>query len=606
MDIQALAQQFSDEHGNFLLDPMWTLPALGEFVYAQDTHDKQRTTLRFFDYSQGETEITYTREQVRTRILAVAARLQQVGKPGQHVAICAPNCPEYLFGFLGAMYAAMVPVPLYDPQEPGHKGQLASVLEIAQPTVVLSNQAAAGAVRRHFASRPIDKRPRILAIDALPDTVAASFDPAHPAVAQWAEATGMTPLDAPAMLQFTSGSTRAPAGVELTHKNLLTNIMQIVLTAKLFEPLRFVSWLPLHHDMGLILAALSLLMGHEMDLLSPRDFLFSPQRWAQRLDAKHSDAVVATCIPNFALELVSRPGAVDFSGIDLSRISAFVVGSEPVNPAAVRAFIEVASPYGFPAASMWPTYGLAEAALLAAVPQQGVLPTSTHFERAGLSKGKAVVGAAEGAEIMACGRTIVGQSLAIVDAVSGRELADGEIGEIWIAGGNVARGYYQNSQQTAATFSNTIVAREQDSRAAGREDAQWLATGDLGVIIDDELYITGRIKDLVIIAGRNHYPQDIELTVQEASEHIRPAAVAAFAIPGDEGEQLIILAERDINADPATDAAVAPVIREAVVKAHGIAPAEIRILAPGEIARTSSGKIARAKNRLEYLASQEQ
>ncbi|MDO4929168.1 MAG: AMP-binding protein [Corynebacterium sp.] len=606
MDIQALAQQFSDEHGNFRLDPTWTLPMLGEFVYAQESHDKQRTTVRFFDHSQGEAEITYTREQVRTRILAVAARLQQVGTPGQHVAICAPNSPEYLFGFLGAMYAAMVPVPLYDPQEPGHKDQLASVLEVAQPAVVLTNRAAAGAVRRHFASRPVDKRPRILAIDALPDTVAASFDPAHPAVTQWAADTGTALLDAPAMLQFTSGSTRTPAGVELTHKNLLTNIMQIVLTAKLYEPLRFVSWLPLHHDMGLILAALSLLMGHEMDLLTPRDFLFDPQRWAQRLDAKHSDAMVATCIPNFALELVSRPGVVDFSGIDLSRVGAFVVGSEPVNPTAVRNFIDAAIPYGFPAASMWPTYGLAEAALLAAVPQQGALPTSMYFERAELSMGKAVIGAAGTTEIMACGRTIFGQSLAIVDAANGQELADGEIGEIWIAGGNVARGYYQNSQQTAATFSNRIRAREQDSRAAGREDAQWLATGDLGVIIDGDLYITGRIKDLIIVAGRNHYPQDIELTVQEASEDIRPAAVAAFAIDGVEGEQLIILAERDVNADPANDAAMMPVIREAVASAHGIVPADIRILDPGTIARTSSGKIARANNRLQYLASREQ
>lgn len=615
MDFQAVIQQFFDESGHLHFDSHLTLPALGELLYQRDTQP-ERPLLRFFDYSQGEPGVvhTSTRRAVHTRILATAARLQQIAHPGDRVALCAPNCPEYLYGFLGAIYAALLPVPLYNPAEPGHHQHMRAVLEQTQPAVILTVQSCAGTVRSWYAHTPRAQRPRILALDALPDTVAAFYEADHAATQRWYAAQQFSPIDTPALLQFTSGATRTPVGVCLSHRNILANIVQILASSQLLQPVRFVCWLPLHHDMGLILAALCVLFGHELDLMRPQDFLMNPQRWLDRLAADSSGIAVATCIPNFALEYVTQPEVVDFSAVDLSAVAAFVVGSEAVNPTAVRKFLDLAEPRGFSAAALWPTYGLAESTLLAALPQEqpDQAPYLATFDREALAAGQAVAATA-GVTLPSCGRSIRAQGLAIVHPDTGQELADAQVGEVWIAGDNVATGYYGNSELTAATFAHTIIPRATDSRAAQHQQAQWLATGDLGVIVADRLYITGRRKDLIIIAGRNHYPQDIEQTAQEASAHIRPAAVAAFAIPGTGTEQLVIMAERHITAageahvaEDAGDAAVCHAIREAVAQQHGVVPADIVVVAAHTLARSTSGKIARQQCRAQYLAQQGQ
>ncbi|AIT90074.1 acyl-CoA synthase [Corynebacterium ulcerans] len=613
MDLNQAMRQFFDEKGEINLRPELTLAGLGEVLFQADAAmgGADRHCIRFWDFSssrEGEAR-DFNRTEVNTRIKVVAARLQQVGSIGDRVAILANNSPEYLFGFLGSLYAGMVPVPLYDPTEPGHADHLTAVMGDAKPTIVLTNNTSATAVRRFFAEIPGAERPRIISIDSLPDSGAQSF--VNPLLTEegqaFAAALKTAPVDLPAFLQYTSGSTRTPAGVMLTNRSILTNVLQIFTAIQLKTPLRLVSWLPLHHDMGIILAAFVTLLGLEFELMAPRDFIQQPSRWVNQLKRREGDNAVYTVVPNFALELAARYAAPEAgSDADFSKVDGLIVGSEPVTEKAVNAFVEAFGPFGLNRSAIRPSYGLAEASLLVTTPQTPERPSIAYFDRDELAANKAVrvdSDSPAAVSMMGCGQAVAPQKLVIVDPETKQELADGSIGEIWVHGDNVAAGYLDRDADTAETFRNTLAGRlAENSRAEGApEDDRWMATGDLGTMVDGDLFITGRLKDLVIIAGRNHYPQDIEYTVDHASEHIRPAAVAAFAIEGDDVEKLIILAERDLERDASGDAEAIEAIRAAVTESHGVVPTDIRVVAPGEILRSSSGKIARRVNKKAYL-----
>ncbi|MCS4535975.1 FadD32-like long-chain-fatty-acid--AMP ligase [Corynebacterium sp. HS2168-gen11] len=613
MDLHAVIGQFFNEKGEIVLRPELTLAGMCEVLYqaeaAAGTTD--RTCLKFWDYAaarEGEVR-SFTRKEINTRIKAVAARLQQIGTIGDRVVILANNSPEYIFSMLGALYAGMVPIPLYDPNEPGHADHLKAVIGDSEPKVVLTNSTSAAAVRAFFAHLPGSQRPRILAVDALPDSLATSFvNPLQTEAAQQLLATSkISPVEMTAFLQYTSGSTRTPAGVVLTNRSILTNVLQIFVATKLKNPLRLVSWLPLHHDMGIILAMFMIILGLDMEFMAPRDFIQQPSRWIQQIRRRsESDVNVYTVVPNFALELAARYGKPnDDRGIDLSNLDGLIIGSEPVTEKALEAFLGAFGEYNFDPSVIRPSYGLAEASLLVTTPQTDRRPLITHFDRDALAEGKAVV-VEKGQHSVAfasCGQVVRPQFATIVDPETRAELPDGVVGELWCHGDNMAAGYLDRPADTQETFRNTLGERlAEGSRVVGApDDDKWMATGDLAVILDGETYITGRLKDLIIIAGRNHYPQDIEFTVDLASEHVRPAAVAAFAIPGDDVEKLIILAERDLEATPAGDAQAIEQIRAAVVAEHGVVPADIQILAPDEIARSSAGKIARRVNKKRYL-----
>lgn len=612
MDLHAVMSQFFDEKGNITLKPELTLAGLCEVLYQADAMQggADRHTLRFWDFCESRegTPVDFTRQQVNTRIKSVAARLQQVGTIGDRAVILANNSPEYLFSFLGTLYAGMVPIPLYDPNEPGHADHLKAVIGDSNPKVVLTNSRSAGSVRKFFADVPSRERPRILSVDSLPDSLAASFvNPLTTEAAQVMLAKSQSmPVDLPAFLQYTSGSTRIPAGVILTNRSIVTNVLQIFTAVQLKTPLRLVSWLPLHHDMGIILAAFITIIGLEFEMMAPRDFIQQPSRWIDQLNRRETDVNTYTVVPNFALELAARY-AVPAEGetLDLSAIEGLIVGSEPVTEKAVEGFLEVFSKYGLRTEAVRPSYGLAEASLLVTTPQTPNRPLISHFDREELAAGRAVIveKGPNTVAIASCGQVVRPQQLVIVDPETKQELPDGQIGELWTHGENTAAGYLDRPEDTAETFRNTLAGRlPENSRAEGApDDDRWMASGDLAVIIDDEVYITGRLKDLIIIAGRNHYPQDIEFTVDHASEQVRPACVAAFAVEGDDVEKLIILAERDLDKDPSGDAAAVEAIRAAVSEAHGVVPSDIRIMNPDEIARSSSGKIARRVAKKRYL-----
>ncbi|MDO5507369.1 MAG: FadD32-like long-chain-fatty-acid--AMP ligase [Corynebacterium casei] len=616
MDLHAAMQQFYNDKGEITLAPQLSLAGLAELLYQGDLHTGggDRKALRFWDYSNsrdGEL-VVYTRQEINTRVKAVAARLQQVGKLNDRVAILAGNSPEYLFGFIGALYAGMVPVPLYDPNEPGHADHLRAVFADCQPKIVLTNSVSAQAVRTHFSELPSRERPRILSVDSLPDSLAESYVTPQSTLEgqQLLAMSTVMPIDQTAFLQYTSGSTRTPAGVELTNRSILTNVLQIYSAAKLKMPLRLVTWLPLHHDMGIILSLFVVIMGLPFEMMGPRDFIQQPKRWVDQLKRKDIDEKLAatyTVVPNFALELATRYGKpAEGEELDLSNLDGIIIGSEPVTQTAVENFYEVFKNNGLDRKVLRPSYGLAEASLLVSTPQNDERPVFNHFDREALAAGqaKSVEASESSVPFASNGQVVTGQYLTIVDPETRAEVADSVVGELWAHGENMAVGYLGREDETKATFRNTLGERlAEGSRVEGApDDDKWMATGDLGTIIDGELYITGRLKDLIVIAGRNHYPQDIEGTIQEASDHVRPDSIAAFSVEGDNTEQLIVLIERADSADESGDEAATEAVRTAVSKNHGIVPDVIEWKAPHEINRTSSGKIARRVAKKNYLA----
>ena len=556
-----------------LLAPEFTLAQLAEKLF-QSEADPDRVVMRQWVYGEEETCRELTRAQVNNRIKVVAGRLQQVAEPGTRVAILAGNSPEYVFGFLGALYAGMVPIPLYDPNEPGHADHLKAVFGDCEPSIVVTNRVSAAAVRKYFSAQR--ERPRVISLDALPDSLASSWTPVE-------GGAGDT-----AFLQYTSGSTRTPAGVELTNRAIITNVAQIFQALQLQMPARIVSWLPMHHDMGIILAVFVTILGLDFEMMTPRDFIQHPDRWVRRLTA--GKQVTYAAIPNFALELAARHA----EDADFSHVAGIIIGSEPVTESAVDSFLDA---FSVDRSVLRPSYGLAEAALIVSTPQTEKRPVISHFNRAELAAGRAVIEdkSEDTVAYASNGQCVPHQHLAIVDPETRAEVKDGVIGEIWVHGPNMATGYLNRPEETAATFRNTLGERQQDGLP---EDGYWMATGDLATIVDGELYITGRLKDLIVIAGRNHYPQDIEGTVQAASVQVRPDSVAAFSVEGNDSESLVLLVERADDAQPSGDAEATEAIRTAVIAHHGITPDDIVWKAPGEINRTSSGKIARrvAKN----------
>lgn len=568
MDLKAQMGQF--------LAPEFTLAQLAENLFQAET-DPDRVVMRQWIYGEEETCRELTRAQVNNRIKVVAARLQQVAEPGTRVAILAGNSPEYVFGFLGALYAGMVPIPLYDPNEPGHSDHLKAVFGDCEPSIVVTNRVSAAAVRTYFSAQR--ERPRIISLDALPDSLASSWTPVE----------GTT--EDTAFLQYTSGSTRTPAGVELTNRAIITNVAQIFQAVQLQMPARIVSWLPMHHDMGIILAVFVTILGLDFEMMTPRDFIQHPDRWVRRLTAGKQATYAA--IPNFALELAARHA----EDADFSHVAGIIIGSEPVTESAVDSFLGA---FSVDRSVLRPSYGLAEAALIVSTPQTEKRPVIAHFNRAELAAGRAVIEdkSEDTVAYASNGQCVPHQHLAIVDPETRAEVKDGVIGEIWVHGPNMATGYLNRPEETAATFRNTLGERQQDGLP---EDDYWMATGDLATIVDGELYITGRLKDLIVIAGRNHYPQDIEGTVQAASAQVRPDSVAAFSVEGNDSESLVLLVERADDAQPSDDAEATEAIRTAVTAHHGITPDDIVWKAPGEINRTSSGKIARRVAKKNYV-----
>lgn len=597
-------EDYLDDNGDIALPEDATLTA---YLDRNIANLGETLAYRYLDFTRDDAGIAegITWAQLGTKLRAVGARLQQVSTPGDRVAILAPQGIDYVVGFFAAINAGMIAVPLFAPELPGHVERLDATLADATPSVVLTTTDAAQSVRDFFRKRPASLRPRIIAIDAIPDAVGATYTAAEPAT------------DDIAYLQYTSGSTRTPVGVEITHRGVCTNVLQMILAGGLDTNIRSVSWLPLYHDMGLLMIMFPALCGGHITLMSPLAFVRRPHRWITQLAAEAAHGRVFAAAPNFAYELAAQRGLPkDTRGLDLRNVAGLLNGSEPVNMASIEAFNATFAPYGLPATAIKPSYGMAEATLSVATIAADAAPSVLHIDREQLSAGRAEPVAPDhpaAVPYVSCGQVIANQWATIVDSDSGAELAERTVGEIWLHGDNIARGYWGRADETELVFRNKLQSRlESDSHATGApEGGLWLRTGDLGTYVDGQLYVIGRIKDLIIIDGRNHHPQDIEATVSKASPAVRAGYVAAFSLSANDipdasnsntGERLVVIAERATGAGRTEQAPVAAAIRAAVSRHHGLPIADVRLVAAGAIPRTSSGKLARRACKSEYLA----
>jgi fatty acid CoA ligase FadD32 len=597
-------------HNPFIVDGKIKFPPKTNLVRHVEKWAKVRgdqLAYRFLDFSTERDgvarDILWSDFSARNR--AVGARLQQVTQPGDRIAILCPQNLDYLISFFGALYSGRIAVPLFDPAEPGHVGRLHAVLDDCAPSTILTTTDAAEGVRKFIRARSAKERPRVIAVDAVPTEVAST----------WQE-------------QYTSGSTRTPTGVMISHLNLPTNVLQVLNSLEGTEGDRGCMWLPFFHDMGLITALLAPVLGQSFTFMTPAAFVRRPGRWIRELARKPGETGgVFSAAPNFAFEHAAMRGLPrdDEPPLDLSNVKGILNGSEPVSPASMRKFYEAFAPYGLQETAIKPSYGLAEATLFVSTTPKNEKPRIIHVDRDALNKGSFVEVAADAPNAVAqvsAGKIGVDEWAAIVDTDSATELPDGQIGEIWLHGKNLGGGYWGKEEESAQTFRNILKSRIQESHAEGvLDDGLWVRTGDYGTYYDGHLYIAGRIKDLVIIDGRNHYPQDLECTAQEATKALRVGYVAAFSVPAnqlseavfnnphaglkfdseDASEQLVVVGERAAGAHKLDYEPIADDIRGAVAVAHGVTVRDVLLVSAGTIPRTSSGKIGRRACRAAYL-----
>ncbi|MEU8118542.1 fatty acyl-AMP ligase [Spirillospora sp. NPDC049024] len=545
----------------------------------------------FVDYSADPSGAHRTLSWAETdrRARAMAVTLRQVSGPGERAALLLPQTLEYMMTMLGALYSHVIAVPLFSPDLPGHADRLIGAYADAEPAVIVTTRNALPHVEKFLADHDVPQPKEILFAEEVDLSLADRWQ--DEAIA----------FDDIAYLQYTSGSTRRPAGVEITHGNVTANAAQLWAGWAPEKPNpELVSWLPLFHDMGLIATmALPLVRGDHAIYTDPVSFIMNPMRWLQ-LIAERPGKNVYTAGPNFAYEYVASMAAPEkIADLDLSGLTTCLNGAEPIRTSTLSMFADALAPAGLRPGAQAPGYGLAEATVFVTAAAEDVPPKIISVDREALTQGDLRLredGAEGTSELVSCGRPC-GQIVAIVDPEARVEQPDGRVGEIWVHGPNTAPGYWRNSERSQDTFGGELA--EPGDLPSG----PWMKTGDYGVVHEGELYVTGRIKDLIIVDGRNHYPQDIEVTAQEAHPAIRPDHVAAFALTGEETERLVVVAERNrrvplgrLDVDEVESA-----VRAAVNVEHEMSVHDFVLIEPGGVSRTSSGKIARAATRQRYL-----
>lgn len=504
-----------------------------------------------------------------------ASALQALGvKPGDRVMLGLPTGVDFIRSFFGTLLAGGVPVPFYPPARTkgmaDYEAHLAALIRRAEPRVILTLERVRLIVEA--AALTAGSRAQVLLPDALKPTERYVPPPEDP--------------QALALIQFTSGSTRAPKGVMLTHEGLIANMVSYVTAIAVTPEDRTVSWLPLYHDMGLIgMLLMPLYAGIPTMLMSPQAFLLDVKRWLWGI---HRFRGTISTAPNFAYQLIlNRVTDAQLEGLDLSSWRLALCGAEPVLASTLEAFGQRLAPYGFEPKALSPVYGMAEIALGATAPVMGRGMRVDHIAGDRLeAEGKALpFDAASGgrdARVVSVGRPIPDYRIRIASP-EGVELPERTAGEIQIQGPSVMRGYMGDPQATAEAFVDG-----------------WLRTGDVGYMADGEVFVVGRLKDLILKGGRNYAPQDFEALASEV-EGVRQGCVAAFGITDEERgtERIVVVAETRVP--PAEHPALARAIAARLSQGLGVQPDDVRLIAPGALPKTSSGKIQRDKARKLYL-----
>ncbi|SCY65181.1 amino acid adenylation domain-containing protein [Nitrosospira sp. Nl5] len=501
-------------------------------------------------------------------VRALAAALQERFSPGERALLLLDNDEHYVIGFFACLYAGLIAVPVFPPESvrERHLARLLAIASDAEARCILTTSEILPLIS-DAAIAQFDQAV-VIAVDAVKLDEASAW-------------RSYTPQDDDiAFLQYTSGSTSTPKGVMVSHGNLMVNARAFEQSMSICAEDIFVSWLPLYHDLGLIGGVLQPIhRGIPVVLMTPKFFIERPVRWLEAI-SRHRATVSGA--PNFAFQLcVERVRTAQLQDLDLSSWRVAFSGAEPVRHATMNAFAECLAPAGFAAGAIYPCYGLAEATLLITGGTRGDGVEGHRFSAETLAQGRAEV-AERGTSLVACGAPVPGHTVRIVEPETLNQLTDGNIGEIWIGGPSLARGYWRRSQETSETFVN-------------HEGERWLRTGDLGFLYTGQLYIAGRHKDLIIIRGQNIYPQDLEQIVEEEVEAARKGRVAAFSVETAAGEGIGVAVEISRGMQKLIPVeTLVQALSEAVSGSCHEPLSVVVLLNPGALPKTSSGKLQRA------------
>jgi acyl-CoA synthetase (AMP-forming)/AMP-acid ligase II len=536
--------------------------------WADETPEK--TALKFVD---GKADCWISYRELLDETAAVAARLRSADLPKTTVLLLYPSGLDFVIAFLGCLRAGVVPIPVALPTTRGAPAKIEAIAGDAGARAILTTGPQLRRLKKLLGA--LDG-PRVQWIPT--DEVACGPE---------AEAAGEDPVPrARAFIQYSSGTTGTPKGVMVSHSNLVHNLAMLQDAFSLSPADLCVSWLPHHHDMGLIAAILlSLYTGASAVLMDPLDFLLRPVQWLATISEHRATYSGA---PNFAYEhCVAAISEADKAGLDLGCWTLATIAAEPIRAQTIDKFGRAFTACGFDPRAFYPGYGLAEATLMVAGGTRGAGPILCS-ERTSRIAPHALIPSPDGTG--AAARLLVSSGrprakVALVDPDTLLRCGDGETGEIWVSGESIAQGYWNRPNESLLTFRAHI---------AGTGEGPFLRTGDLGFLHQGYLYVTGRLKDLVIIRGKNHYPQDIELTAQQSHPGLRADGCAAFSVDAAGEERLAIVQEVD-EARIATldaDAALAA-IRQAVWRAHDVQVYALSLVRPGRVPRTTSGKMRR-------------
>lgn len=533
----------------------------------------------------GETEsVSLTYQELERKAQAIAVRLQnQVKVSGARVLLLFPPGLDFITAFFGCLYAGCVAVPAYPPRRNQKISRLQAIVLDAQASIALTTTSELTRIESQLVQNPKLSAIHWLAIDKIGSDCASDWQDPTPG------------SDQIAILQYTSGSTGTPKGVMLSHGNLLHNSAVIHECFQDTPNSIGLTWLPVYHDMGLIGGVLQpLYVGAKMMLMSPVDFLQSPVRW---LKAISRYKVTTSGSPNFAYDLCVRQiTSEQRAQIDLSSWEVAFCGAEPIRSETLERFTSTFADCGFRHEAFYPCYGMAETTLFVSGGLKTQPPVICQIEKTALEKNKVIVATDNRSDIqkiVGCGRSWLDTKIVIVEPNSLTRLTDGQVGEIWVSSPSVASGYWNQPSQTKDTFHAYLDTDEEPH----------LRTGDLGFLQDGELFVTGRLKDLIILLGRNHYPQDIELTVEQSHPALHPGCGSVFSVEIAGVEQLVIVQEvkrthlRKLNANDAISA-----IRKVVAEEHDLQAYAILLLKTGTLPKTSSGKVQRSACRDSFLA----
>lgn len=583
---------------NFLETPLKT-STLVDILRYRAWHQPDKKAYRFLiDGETNAVDLTY--QELAQTAQAIASQLQQFCQPGDRALLLYQPGIEYISAFFGCLFAGVVAVPAYPPRPNRSLSRLQSILSDAKAAVALTTTSIFASLSQRVADAPELETLGWLATDQIDPLLANTWqDP-------------QVNSHHLAFLQYTSGSTATPKGVMITHANLLHNLEAIAHCFGHSPQSRGVIWLPPYHDMGLIGGILQpLYAGFPVVLMSPLIFLQSPFRWLKAI----SDYQATTSGgPNFAYQLcINKITPEQKQTLDLSSWEVAFNGAEPINPETLTQFAATFAECGFAPQAFYPCYGMAETTLIVSGGAKTALPIYQTVAAEALEKNWVVpvspASPLTTRTLVGCGQQIPHHSIAIVHPDTLTRCTAGEVGEIWIKGPSVAQGYWNKAEESRYTFHAYL---------ADTGEGPFLRTGDLGFLDNGELFVTGRLKDLIIINGHNHYPQDIERTVEQSHPAIRPTCSAAFSVTIDGEERLVIVAEverryrhrQKVAKSPENPSghhswdalAVIQSIRRAVSSHHDLQVDQVLLIKHGSIPKTSSGKIQRHACRANFLA----